>query len=168
MNSQQEQQVTLTKVKQIVELNKELINFNISFHVQTKDGKPFKAAVVEETALHNDKNIPFELFDGELSGTISSVDNVKYNYMLILSSDVPTAATIHIERERLADFIPSAQPEQPTTTPFLTRDQIKMIIGVIILLIVIYKLSSIQTNKVSVIENTSISVLDKMKSLPLK
>jgi|UniRef100_A0A6C0D012 hypothetical protein len=98
-----EKTYTLNKIQQLVDLNGDTTNFDLTFTVVTHDKSPFEALVVDQKTLDSDKDIEFKKADGTISGNIVT-DNGNYqNYFLILKSDKPTECTVKIDKKEIPE-----------------------------------------------------------------
>lgn len=78
----------LSKIQQLVDLNNDVTNFNLTFNATTKDGTPFDVVVVDQTILDSGEPLEFrQATNGTISGNIVSDKNVYQNYFLALKSD---------------------------------------------------------------------------------
>lgn len=98
---------SLSKVKQLVDLNGEITNFDISFRAKTKNGESFDVLVLDQTTLDNSSNLEYKKASGEISGHLVQDKNVYQNYFLILKADNPCQCEVEIVRQE----IPRAQPQ---------------------------------------------------------
>lgn len=103
---------SLSKVKQLVDLNGEITNFNITFRAKTKNGEHFDVLVIDQTTLDNSANLEYKKASGEISGHLVQDKNIYQNYFLILKADNPCQCEVEIVRQE----IPKAQP-QNTNVP---------------------------------------------------
>jgi len=78
--------VKLTKYMQLIDLNKELTNFDINFSVKERSGKSFQLAVVDQTTLDSGSDIQYETINGETSANLISNKDVYQNYFLCLKT----------------------------------------------------------------------------------
>ena len=79
----------LGKIKQLIDLNGDSINFNLNFKVQSKDNSPFHVLVVDQDTLDNTPSLEYKEAKGSISGNIVADKNKYQNYYLILKSDNP-------------------------------------------------------------------------------
>ena len=92
----------LNKIKQLIDLNGETINFIVDFNVKSKNNKPFYLLVVTQTDLDNDKQITYKhITEGEISGTIKSDSDSYDNYLLILKSDKPCEVEVSFNKKSI-------------------------------------------------------------------
>lgn len=102
--------ITLNTHKQLVDLNGDKVNFNLTFEVKTQNGEPFQVVVVTQSILDSENEVPIEYKDakdGYISGNIVSDKNKYENYFLLLKADKPTECTVTIN---LQDAPPAQQP----------------------------------------------------------
>jgi hypothetical protein len=92
---------TLNKMKQLVDLNGDTTNFNLTFTATTKDGSNFDALVVDQTTLDSTPSLEYKKAKGTISGNIISDKNVYQNYFLLLKSDKPCECDVTIEKKEI-------------------------------------------------------------------
>ncbi len=137
--------VKLTKYMQLIDLNKELTNFDINFSVKERGGKSFQLAVVDQTTLDSGSDIPYETINGETSANLISNKDVYQNYFLCLKAmenqfdDVVVDININgreIPAEIVTNTTQNTTPSQITNTQtgvvaFLKKNW-KVIVAVIV------------------------------------
>lgn len=77
---------TLNEFKQLIDLNGNIINFDLTFKVISKNNVPFIAAVATQEMLDSDAQIDFKDAPGELQANIIANSNIYQNYFLILKA----------------------------------------------------------------------------------
>ena len=85
--SQSKKTYVLSKVKQLIDLNGDSKNFDLSFKVTCHDDTPFHVLVVDQTTLDNSEKLNYKEIKNSISGNIVADKNVYQNYFLILKSD---------------------------------------------------------------------------------
>ena len=118
--------IKLTKYMQLIDLNKELTNFDINFSVKEKGGKSFQLAVVDQTTLDSGNDIPYETINGETSANLISNKDVYQNYFLCLktSENHPDGVVVDINingREIPAETV--TDTTRNDTTPQIVKTQ---------------------------------------------
>jgi hypothetical protein len=79
---------TVNKFKQLIELNDNKTNFDISFEVKSKDGSPFKALVISEADLNSGNPLEYQdVHEGNISGNIVNDKGVFQTYFLLLKAE---------------------------------------------------------------------------------
>ena len=79
---------TIGEIKKLIELNGNLINFNLEFTVKSLKGEPFKALVISDEELNSGEEIKFQsVDDGVISGTLTNNNNIHKVYFLVLKAD---------------------------------------------------------------------------------
>lgn len=115
------QTYTLSKTQQLIDLNKDLVNFDVNFKVVSQDKKPFYALVIDQDSLDSGENIDYkEVKNGEISGNVSYDKNMYKNYFLILKSDEENKCDITIELKEI-----EANPEflkPPVKEPIINEN----------------------------------------------
>jgi len=87
----------LGKIKQLVDLNRDITNFDLNFAVSSKDGSEFYSVVVDQTMLDNEPNPEYKKVKGSISGNIVADKGVYQNYFLILKADNPCECDVTID-----------------------------------------------------------------------
>ena len=104
------------KTRQLIDLNQNLRNYDIKFHVRSSDGKPYELVVATQTQLDNNDTLQYQLAEkGELSGNIVNDKNTGDSYYLILRSSEQRKCTVTIERKEIPPK--NIQPEQKNVQP---------------------------------------------------
>jgi hypothetical protein len=90
----------VNKFKQLIELNDNKTNFDVSFDVKSKDGSPFKALVISEADLNSGNPLDYqEVHDGNISGNIVNDKGVFQTYFLLLKAEneIECDVTIYVK-----------------------------------------------------------------------
>jgi hypothetical protein len=118
--------LTLTKGKQLVDLNGRLTNFDLTFQVKSLDNSPFDVVVVDQTTLDNNNNLEFKRATGTISGNIVSDNNVYQNYFLCLKSENSCQIEILIDKKEIqprSPQIPQLQQSQLQHSQFANKSE---------------------------------------------
>ena len=89
------------KIRKLVDLNKNLINFNLDFVIHSEDkSSTFEIAVVTQDTLDNNYPIKYQkAANGYISGNVKSDNNTYNNYLIVIKAeedmDVSIDLTIH-------------------------------------------------------------------------
>lgn len=101
------------KVMQLVDLNQDSVNFEITFKVASKNGEPFDALVVDQTTMDNNPNLEYKkVTNGVMTGTIKNNNNVYQNYFLVLKADQNCLCDVDIQKNELPQIQPPQQLQQ--------------------------------------------------------
>jgi hypothetical protein len=92
---------TLGKIKQLIDLNGESTNFELSFTIKCKDDTPFQILVVDQTTLDNSTELDYKDARKVISGNIIADKNIYQNYYLILRSEVPCVVDVELNKKEL-------------------------------------------------------------------
>lgn len=92
---------TLGKIKQLIDLNGDTTNFNLTFKVTCHDNTPFNVLVVDQTTLDNSPELEYKEAVKEMSGNIVADKNIYQNYFLILKSETPCVVDVQIDKKPL-------------------------------------------------------------------
>jgi hypothetical protein len=94
--------VNVNNIQQLIDLNKDLINFKLDFKVSSENNQPFETVVVSQSKLDSGEPLEFKKVDnGFISGNIVADNGSKQNYYLVLKSNIPTKCTIEIILEQI-------------------------------------------------------------------
>lgn len=85
---------SISNIKQLIDLNRDLVNFQLFFEIKSDNGEPFDVLVVTQEMLDNNPDIPYQKADGFISGNITSDNNIYQNYFLLIKSDSPSECTV--------------------------------------------------------------------------
>ena len=81
---------SVNQIKQLIDLNNNKTNFDLTFEVKSLNNKPFRAVVLSEAQLNSGNPIEYkEVREGYISGNIVNDKGVYQNYFLLLKSDDP-------------------------------------------------------------------------------
>jgi hypothetical protein len=90
------------KVKQLIDLNEDSVNFDITFRVSSHNKEPFYLLVVDQTTLDSSPDLQYKhIQQGEISGSVLHDKNVYQNYFLILKADEPCECDVEITKKEL-------------------------------------------------------------------
>jgi hypothetical protein len=103
------------KVKQLIDLNGDSVNFEIAFTVVSKNGEPFDIVVVDQENLDNTPELKYKhVSTGSISGRFRYDKNVYQNHFLILKAENPCECQVDIQKIELPPQLPQELPqEQP-------------------------------------------------------
>jgi len=93
-------------MKQLVDLNGDITNFELTFTAKSQDGSPFEALVVDQTTLDSNPSLEYKKAEGTISGNIISDKGVYQNYFLLLKSDSITECDVSIEIKEISERKP--------------------------------------------------------------
>lgn len=132
---------SIGKIKQLIDLNGDSINFDIQFKVTSKNKEPFDMLVVDQTTLDNNPTLEYKKVDkGEISGNIVHDKNIYQNYFIILKADNLCECNVEIIKKELpktaiVESLPSKSIVDKTNNNF-NWINIILIAGVVIILVV--------------------------------
>lgn len=172
--------VKLTKYMQLIDLNKELTNFDINFSVKERSGKSFQLAVVDQTTLDSGSDIPYETINGETSANLISNKDVYQNYFLCLKTIGNKSDNVVVDININGREIPAetvTNTTQNTTTPQVVKTQTgvvaflkknwKVIIVVIVLIAIGVFVYYYYFNKSSTVnDNSTPKLLESINDSP--
>jgi hypothetical protein len=111
------QTLSLNSIKQLIDLNGDLTNFDLTFHVKSTDNSDFQAVVVDQNTLDNNPNIEYKNAAGTISGNIIADKNVYQNYLLLLKSENPCDCEVTIDVKPIPPNPNLEQKKENTITP---------------------------------------------------
>ena len=94
------QTYNIAKQRQLIDLNGDMINFDITFTATSKDGKTFNIIVVDQEKIDSNAiaDMQYKIANGSISGNVVEDKNIHKNYYLCLKADTPCEVNIKIER----------------------------------------------------------------------
>ena len=119
---------TLSPIKQLVDLNGDLVNFNLTFTVKSENKEPFYLVAVDQTLLDSEEPLDYKLVDtGIISGNIISDNNVPNNFYLVLKSKDKQKVNVEVNIE-ITEIAPNPNyQEQNQIQNELEMQQMKQI-----------------------------------------
>jgi hypothetical protein len=107
----------LNKIKQLIDLNGDITNFDLTFTATSKDGSSFNLLVVNQTTLDSSEPLNYKTAEGTISGNIISDKGIYQNYFLLLKSDAPCECDVTIDIKEIPKASPtlSEQNKLPVT-----------------------------------------------------
>lgn len=97
----------VTNRQQLVDLNGDTVNFDLTFTATAKNGESFEVVVVDQSTLDNNPSIEYKQANGSISGNIVSDKNVYQNYFLCLRSQQPCDVEVVITKQEISPQPPS-------------------------------------------------------------
>ena len=92
---------TIGSIKQLIDLNGDSTNFDLTFKVTCRDSTPFNLLVVDQHTLDNSPELKYKDAKGSISGNIIADKNMYQNYYLILKSDKTCQVDVEINKKEL-------------------------------------------------------------------
>jgi ATP-dependent Zn protease len=113
------------KKMNLIDMNKDIINFKCNFSVISD--KTFKAVVITQEQLDNsDFKIEYQdVKNGTLNGSFENVNNVYYNYCLLLKADEEITVNVKINILPLPKTEPEPQPQSEPQQEHRTYEHFK-------------------------------------------
>jgi len=118
---------TLTRMKQLIDLNGDSMNFDLTFKVTSEDNDTlFNVLVVDQNTLDNTPELKYKEVRGTISGNIVADKNIYQNYFLILKAvDKSISVEVEIVKKELPKtpvvFSAKKVTEDPTRNMHLTN-----------------------------------------------
>lgn len=106
--------ITANSRQQLIDLNGDSVNFEVTFSAKSKDGSPFKILVVDQNMLDNEKGeLKYRIADkGTMEGNIKADKNNYQSYFLCIQSEKPTQIDIEIDKTELPETFPNPEQKQ--------------------------------------------------------
>ena len=114
--------LTVNSKKQLVDLNEDLVNFQIQLKVTPQEKGEFYAAIVKQTDLDSG-NVEYQKFSKSFAANVENTDNNYQNHFLCLKSDVDIPVKVQIQRRDLGRT-PEPEPiiqEEPSSIPIVSK-----------------------------------------------
>jgi hypothetical protein len=112
--SNSKQTVQVNKIKQLIDLNGDKTNFDLSFQVRSSNNEPFDALVVSQTQLDSGADLDYKnVTNGFISGNIVSDKNVYQNYFLLLKSNNPVQCEVELSIKEIQPVLVQPPPSIP-------------------------------------------------------
>jgi hypothetical protein len=90
------------KMKKLIDLNSDLVNFEIKFTIKTKNKEPFYMCIIDQSTLDSTPQLDYKkIEEGEISGTIKNDKNVHQIFVLILKADQDCECQINLDKKEL-------------------------------------------------------------------
>ena len=103
---------SVSKVKQLIDLNGDSVNFELKFTVKSRDNSPFDISVVDQDTLDSNSELKYRnVTNGSISGQLKQDKNVYQNHFLILKADSPCECDVEIEKTELDINSPSVEQQ---------------------------------------------------------
>lgn len=134
------EQYQIGKIMKLIDLNKDVTNFDMGFQVVADDNAEFEIVIIDQDTL-DEGNLEYKKVQGSINGSIRNDKNMYQNYMMALRADKPCTINVETTFNRLPDNIP--QPEMISNTLPETSEPVKkksnipwkyIIIGIIVLI----------------------------------
>tara|TARA_Y100000389_G_C17471034_1_gene530941 strand:+ start:10371 stop:10961 length:591 start_codon:yes stop_codon:yes gene_type:complete len=104
-----EETYSVGKQQQLIDLNNETVNFDITFECVSENKAPFDAVVVDQKTLDETPTFDFKSAeDGAISGNIKSDNNEPETYFLVLKAQTPCKVKVRIDKQEIE---PAPLPE---------------------------------------------------------
>lgn len=95
---------SVSKVKQLIDLNGDSVNFEVNFKVSSQNKEPFDILVVDQTTLDNNQNLQYKnVTNGTISGKVKQDKNVYQNHFIILKAENPCNCDVEILKTELPE-----------------------------------------------------------------
>jgi hypothetical protein len=108
------EQYQIGKIMKLIDLNKDVTNFELNFQVVAEDDAEFEVVIVDQATL-DEGNLDYRKVQGAINGNIRNDKNVYQNYMMALRADTPCNVNVETTFDQLPDNIP--QPGLPPSIP---------------------------------------------------
>lgn len=124
--SEIKKQYTLSKIKQLIDINGDSVNFDLNFKVTSTDNEtPFQVLVVDQTTLDNTPDLKYKEVKGSISGNILADKNIYQNYFLILKAENQCIVNVEISKKDLPRTPDIAKSPITSTHPTHNQNDMK-------------------------------------------
>lgn len=102
------------KIRKLVDLNKNLINFNLDFVIHSEDkSSTFEIAVVTQDTLDNNYPIKYQkAANGYISGNVKSDNNTYNNYLIVIKAEEDMDVSIDLSIHEIMGAQQQQSPKQ--------------------------------------------------------
>lgn len=114
----QQKTYTVNNRRQLVDLNGDSKNFDLTFTCTSKDGTSFDVLVVDQATLDSTPTLQYKKANGTISGNIVADKDVYQNYFLVLKADKPCEVTVKTVKK---DISPNLPPPRNTQSSLAQR-----------------------------------------------
>lgn len=108
--------LSLKPQKQLIDLNEDLVLFDLVVSVKSKDAKEFDAVILTQTELDNQQDLQYKKFQGAMQARLVNDKNVYQNYFLCIKADKPQDVEI--------DIVQNPPPEPIQEPPLIPPPEI--------------------------------------------
>lgn len=111
--------VPVSQRKQLIDLNGETVNFNITFTATSKNSEPFEIIVVDQDTLDKEPELEFKKVNGSISGNIISDKDVYQNYYICLKATNPCNVDVVVDKKEIDPVKPSPNVQPKKVLPHI-------------------------------------------------
>jgi hypothetical protein len=118
--------------RQLIDLNQDTVNFDLTFKVVSTDKVQFQGVVVDQMTLDTNPNLEFmPSKDGKFGGTIHQNENVFKNFFLVLKAEKPCQCEVEINKTPLPilQVAPSTPPKESSSFWWWLKIALYVLIG---------------------------------------
>lgn len=167
--------ITLSKIKKLIDINGDIVNFNVSFRVRSHEGLDFESAIVDQNTLENSPTLPFRSsVNGEISGTMTVDSGLPLmQYFLVLKAEQTNPVQVEIAIEPTVQKpLQSVSSSPALSLKSFTQDNTLLILGLIFGGSLLYvnrkKVGNLLNQKSGTATEMNMSLLDKMKNINIE
>ncbi len=152
----------ISPIRTLIDLNKDLTNFHLTFQVSSEKSKPFQILVIDQPTLDKTDKLEYEtVTTGYLSGEVKADSNVYKSYYMLLRADEPTEVEVRVDITPLEAIKDSAS---------LHTNNTNLYIGLLITVLVLVGVCILWSQRrggegKTVVPKINQSILAKLKSL---
>lgn len=148
-----DREITIGSTKQLIDLNQDLVNFDLTVKVATVNPTDeFQGVIVTQNDLDNDDELSYRNFKGSMQARVTADKGVYQNHFLVLRSSKPVNSRLKVEygpvpKTRTPPPPPMPLTESPPDNIKITTQKTKtyfttwnalIILGVILLGVFLY------------------------------
>lgn len=123
------------QIMKLIDLNKDITNFDMDFKVTADNKAEFDMAIVDQNTL-DEGIVDYNSVNGAISGNIRNDKNEYHSYMMALKASKPCTITVETNFQSLPDHIPQHNPiPEPPVKP-VENDKLQwkyIVIGIIVI-----------------------------------
>ncbi len=131
---------TIDQKPQLIDLNQDTVNFDITFTVKGDPQTSFEYLVIDQTILDNNPDFECKQTTGSISGNIISNKGIYQNYYLVLKAPQPCQLDVYIDKKEVAQELPAIPQQVALPEPKSSKINWKFIFLLVALGIVVYLL----------------------------
>jgi hypothetical protein len=112
----------VNRMKQLIDLNGDSINYEINFRVYSQDRKPFDLVTVSQSELDNNPILQYQKVEaGEIEGQVVQNKNIFQSQYLVLKSDEPRVCVVEIQKKELPKTVEPPKLKNKDIVPNITN-----------------------------------------------
>lgn len=110
--SSQQKKYSVSNIKRLIDLNGDMVNFEIDYKVKSLSSTPFDMIIVDQKDLDASNSLEYKRVDTEISGKVISNNNEYHSYLIVIKSDSPTEVLVEIIKKSVEPQLQQPPSEQ--------------------------------------------------------